>query len=48
MPTISPGKLLLTLTSFWSGYGSYHFDWNETHICNPAWPPTPSSTTPRP
>jgi hypothetical protein len=38
MTTIRPGKLLLTLTSFWSAYGSYHFDWNETHIYNPDWP----------
>ena len=39
MPRISLGKLLLSATSIWSGYGTYHFDWNETHIYNPAWPP---------
>jgi hypothetical protein len=39
MPKISLGKLLLSATSIWSGYGSYHFDCNETHIYNPEWPP---------
>lgn len=35
---ISTGKILLSLTSAWSGVGSYLFDWNETHIYNPTWP----------
>jgi hypothetical protein len=39
MTTIGTGRMLLTLTSFWSAYGCYHFDWNETHIYNPDWPP---------
>lgn len=39
MTSLSVGKALLTLTSFWGGYGCYHFDWNETHIHNPEWPP---------
>ena len=39
MSTISTGKVLLSLTSLWSGVGSYLFDWNDTHIYNPAWPP---------
>ncbi|MFJ4654408.1 DUF6640 family protein [Nocardia sp. NPDC088792] len=39
MTTISTGKVLLSLSSFWSAYGCYHFDWNETHIYNPQWPP---------
>ena len=48
MPTISTGKVLLSLTGLWSGAGSYLFDWNDTHIYNPTRPRTPSSTTPRP
>lgn len=36
---ISTGKVLLTLSSLWSACGSYRFDWNETHIHNPEWPP---------
>lgn len=39
MTTISTGKVLLSLTSLWSGVGSYVFDWNATHIHNPEWPP---------
>lgn len=39
MATISTGKILLSLTSLWSACGSYRFDWNETHIHNPGWPP---------
>jgi hypothetical protein len=39
MATISTGKVLLSLTSFWSSFGTFHFDWNETHIHNPNWPP---------
>jgi len=37
--SISAGKILLSATSLWSGIGSYLFDWNDTHIYNPAWPP---------
>jgi hypothetical protein len=36
---ISTGKALLSLTSAWTAVGSYVFDWNETHIHNPEWPP---------
>ncbi|MEV6593142.1 DUF6640 family protein [Streptomyces acidicola] len=39
MTRISTGKILLTLTSLVTAYGSYFFDWNETHIYNPDWPP---------
>ncbi|MER6567880.1 DUF6640 family protein [Streptomyces sp. NPDC001093] len=39
MTRISTGKTLLTLTSLVTAYGSYFFDWNETHIYNPNWPP---------
>jgi hypothetical protein len=35
---VSIGKNILTVTSAWSAVGSYLFDWNETHIHNPAWP----------
>lgn len=34
-----PGRILITLAALWSAFGSYLFDWNETHIFNPAWPP---------
>ncbi|HEX7304512.1 DUF6640 family protein [Lentzea sp.] len=36
---VSTGKILLTLSSLWAACGSYRFDWNETHIHNPDWPP---------
>ncbi|MFJ9778851.1 DUF6640 family protein [Amycolatopsis sp. NPDC101161] len=36
---VSTGKVLLTLSAVWSACGSYRFDWNETHIHNPDWPP---------
>ncbi|MGN5381810.1 DUF6640 family protein [Streptomyces lasalocidi] len=39
MTRISTGKTLLTLTSLVTACGSYFFDWNETHIYNPNWPP---------
>ena len=39
MNTISAGRILLSVTSLWSGVGSYVFDWNDTHIYNPDWPP---------
>ncbi|MDQ0771713.1 hypothetical protein QF026_000179 [Streptomyces aurantiacus] len=39
MPKITTGKILLTATALWGGVGSYVFDWNETHIHNPKWPP---------
>ena len=39
MTTISTGKVLLSLSGTWAAAGSYLFDWNETHIYNPEWPP---------
>ena len=39
MKSLSIGKVLITLVALWSAGGSYIFDWNETHIYNPAWPP---------
>lgn len=39
MLKITTGKALLTATALWGGVGSYVFDWNETHIHNPHWPP---------
>lgn len=39
MTRISTGKVLLTATSLVTAFGSYFFDWNQTHIYNPNWPP---------
>jgi hypothetical protein len=36
---IAPGRVLVSLVSLWAAFGSYFFDWNETHIYNPDWPP---------
>ena len=33
------GKALMTVSAVWGGVGSYVFDWNETHLFNPSWPP---------
>ncbi|QJD81427.1 acetyltransferase [Spirosoma rhododendri] len=30
---------MITLVALWTTVGSYIFDWNDTHIYNPAWPP---------
>lgn len=39
MKSISFGKVLVTAVAIYSAAGSYAFDWNETHIYNPLWPP---------
>ncbi|GAA1931615.1 hypothetical protein GCM10009753_76810 [Streptantibioticus ferralitis] len=33
------GKVLISLVAVETAVGPYKFDWNETHIYNPAWPP---------
>ncbi|GAB4012778.1 hypothetical protein GCM10028808_29950 [Spirosoma migulaei] len=33
------GKLLITLVALITTLGGFVFDWNETHIFNPRWPP---------
>lgn len=33
------GKVLISVSAVWGGIGPYVFDWNETHIYNPNWPP---------
>ncbi len=33
------GKALMSLSAVWGAVGPYVFDWNETHIYNPTWPP---------
>jgi hypothetical protein len=33
------GKVLISLTAAGTTVGPYIFDWNETHIRNPKWPP---------
>ncbi|MEB8336849.1 DUF6640 family protein [Streptomyces endophyticus] len=39
MPSLTPGRALLTLTSLSTMCGAYIADWNDTHIHNPNWPP---------
>ncbi|HEY0811871.1 MAG TPA: DUF6640 family protein [Pseudonocardia sp.] len=39
MKTFSPGKVLLSVSTIYATVGPYVFDWNETHIYNPEWPP---------
>lgn len=39
MNAFSIGKFLVTLVAIYATVGSYIFDWNDTHIYNPAWPP---------
>ncbi|MEJ1242244.1 DUF6640 family protein [Chryseolinea sp. T2] len=39
MKTISIGKMLITLVGLMTAFGSYAFDWNNTHIFNDNWPP---------
>lgn len=39
MRPFSFGKLLVSLVAFYAAFGSYIFDWNDTHIYNPLWPP---------
>lgn len=33
------GRVLIAVSSVYTGAGSYAFDWNPTHIHNPSWPP---------
>ena len=33
------GKVLISLSAVGTMVGPYVFDWNETHIHNPTWPP---------
>ena len=35
----TPGRALLALVAVITCAGGYVFDWNETHIYNPRWPP---------
>lgn len=40
MPTkLSAGRIILTLLGLFTAISPYVFDWNSTHIYNPAWPP---------
>ena len=39
MHSFSLGKLLVSLVALYAAFGSYLFDWNNTHIYNPLWPP---------
>jgi hypothetical protein len=35
----SSGRILLTIVALFTAISPYVFDWNDTHIYNPAWPP---------
>jgi hypothetical protein len=35
----SPGKALISLVAVETAVGPFRYDWNETHIYNPHWPP---------
>jgi hypothetical protein len=37
--SIRPGKILLTLSAIGQVAGPFIFDFNETHVKNPRWPP---------
>jgi hypothetical protein len=39
MKIFSIGKLLISIVALYAAFGSYAFDWNNTHIFNPRWPP---------
>lgn len=39
MRSFSIGKLLISIVALMTAFGSYIFDWNETHIFNSKWPP---------
>jgi hypothetical protein len=39
MKIFSIGKLLTSIVALYAAFGSYAFDWNNTHIFNPRWPP---------
>jgi hypothetical protein len=36
---LSAGRILLTVVALFTAISPYVFDWNVTHIYNPAWPP---------
>lgn len=38
MTRTTVSRLVLSAVSAWTAAGPYVFDWNETHIHNPAWP----------
>ena len=35
----SPGPLLMLSSSLFLCSGAFYFDWSETHVLNPRWPP---------
>lgn len=39
MKSFSLGKILISIVSLYAAFGSYIFDWNNTHIFTPNWPP---------
>jgi len=39
MKSFSIGKLLTSFVALYAAFGSYAFDWNDTHIFNPRWTP---------
>ena len=36
---LSAGRIILTVVALFTAISPYVFDWNVTHIYNPAWPP---------
>ena len=36
---LSLGKVLISLVAVETAVGPYRYDWNDTHIYNPEWPP---------
>lgn len=38
-PSITSGKLLLSVIAFVTSTGCYFADWSNTHVFNPRWPP---------
>jgi hypothetical protein len=39
MKTLLTGRLLISIVALYAAFGSYIFDWNNTHIFNPNWTP---------
>jgi len=36
---LSAGRIILTIVALFTAISPFVFDWNATHIYNPAWPP---------
>lgn len=38
-PSITPGRICLTVSALVTSIGCFVADWSESHILNPRWPP---------